>query len=1364
MALRTTLNKGLTHLLVITLSGLLSLPASLMINVPGASAATITVTNTNDAGLGSLRQAIIDSNGSAGVLDTINFNLSGTITLATDLEVIFDPVIIDGSTAPDNLVGADIVLSAVGRAYCIQFNGGAGSVIKGIGCTGAANGLIIGPNLSGMTVGGTGARDINEWNNCTSAGIQIDGGDNVTLIQNNIGLLGGNQGSGLDIKNTATGIIVGGLLASQRNIIVNSTLNGINIQSASVTVSGNWIGTGTGSNDLGNAQNGIFIGTSVTNTTIGGLDGTAGNIISGNNQNGISISQSPGIFVKNNFIGTTSAGTAALPNSQNGILIQSDNNVIGGTSGVNVISGNTINGIRLAGDVTSANGNTIQLNKIGLDKNGTAALPNGQAGLKIHAGSVLNTIIGGTSLGNTISGNTGGGIAINTVSSTGTTIYGNTIGLGSDNTTAIANAQGGIAVKGDNTIIGDATIDARRNIIASNGGPGIYINGADSVSVKNNYIGVAGDGVTQRTNTDHAINIDATAASSLIGDTIVGGPNVIAAANGKSCVNIDTSAGDFNSARKNSCLGGTHITLTPPANESIATPTISIANTSYSSGTTIANGTVDLYSDASFLATVTADGTGAWERHGSGTLNQKLYAAVTNGNKSTSGMSAGTNIDSDSTAPTIPTVSSPANNSYTATTTINLTGTKEANTSIWIDGVQVVANDGLTTWTVNNHPVIEGQNNLLIVAKDSTPNSSSTLTHTIHRDTVIPAAPTLNYPSTSTQTVIITGSGTEAGASVIINSVVYTTVDNLGNFSAQVSLQPEANSLSLVVRDSALNSSSAVLFTITNTAGGGSSGGSNGASSSNSNSSSNIVGDTEDEDQNAMAGEGEEDPVVVVEPGTTNTETDSNDQVPETDGSNTETGSTTDTPAGSTSETNSSTSNTSVKNPPVKGSFYSGIYQYVEPIKIKTVRETLATKPLLPPKFNEKVLNAKLFENKNAQGVPQILIDLKGKGKELTDTRDSDNDGAYDWEEVLGGSNPEVIDTDRDGRTDGEELLVDETNPDNWDSDGDHIADANDVTPNDFTPAAVTAQEIADYIEEVTLTEPVGQADSDGDGLSDLGEIYGGTDPKDADSDNDGLNDGYEVLSLGSDPTTSTPESAVESISIVNVNGGGGTFESGTQLYVGHVGTSGGSNSEITISAYEVTDDGGTILLGQTTTDENGSYVLLTSTEVPAGNHTIFLATGSSLDSLTDISQPIEVTVVDYVKKPQFAGLGLSDGAYIDDPRPTLSLNASDVMVVVLWQSTVNGLTLIADASDQTLNARPVENLELGEHVVTWYAEDLKTGNKSAPTQIAFNVTNTAFASGETSESPWVIALGSIAILASLTALALFYRNRKLEA
>lgn len=73
------------------------------------SAATITVTITNDSGAGSLRDAIDASNASVGTLDTIAFSIPGagvhTITLTTSPPTVTDPVTIDGSPplyCPDN--------------------------------------------------------------------------------------------------------------------------------------------------------------------------------------------------------------------------------------------------------------------------------------------------------------------------------------------------------------------------------------------------------------------------------------------------------------------------------------------------------------------------------------------------------------------------------------------------------------------------------------------------------------------------------------------------------------------------------------------------------------------------------------------------------------------------------------------------------------------------------------------------------------------------------------------------------------------------------------------------------------------------------------------------------------------------------------------------------------------------------------------------------------------------------------------------------------------------------------------------------------------------------------------------------------
>src|SRR4051794_34774789 len=65
--------------------------------------ANFLVANTNDSGDGSLRQAILDANGAAG-LDTITFNIPGTgvqtISPTSQLPDITDPVTIDGTSQP----------------------------------------------------------------------------------------------------------------------------------------------------------------------------------------------------------------------------------------------------------------------------------------------------------------------------------------------------------------------------------------------------------------------------------------------------------------------------------------------------------------------------------------------------------------------------------------------------------------------------------------------------------------------------------------------------------------------------------------------------------------------------------------------------------------------------------------------------------------------------------------------------------------------------------------------------------------------------------------------------------------------------------------------------------------------------------------------------------------------------------------------------------------------------------------------------------------------------------------------------------------------------------------------------------------
>lgn len=74
-----------------------------------ARAATFTVTNNNDTGPGSLRQAVADANAAAGP-DTIDFAVTGTITLGSSLPPVTQALTITGpGSANLTISGGDTV-------------------------------------------------------------------------------------------------------------------------------------------------------------------------------------------------------------------------------------------------------------------------------------------------------------------------------------------------------------------------------------------------------------------------------------------------------------------------------------------------------------------------------------------------------------------------------------------------------------------------------------------------------------------------------------------------------------------------------------------------------------------------------------------------------------------------------------------------------------------------------------------------------------------------------------------------------------------------------------------------------------------------------------------------------------------------------------------------------------------------------------------------------------------------------------------------------------------------------------------------------------------------------------------------------
>ncbi len=135
---------------------------------------------------------------------------------------------------------------------------------------------------------------------------------------------------------------------------------------------------------------------------------------------------------------------------------------------------------------------------------------------------------------------------------------------------------------------------------------------------------------------------------------------------------------------------------------------------------------------------------------------------------------------------------------------------------------------------------------------------------------------------------------------------------------------------------------------------------------------------------------------------------------------------------------------------------------------------------------------------------------------------DTDGDGLTDGEEVrIYGTDPLNPDTDGDGLTDGDEVHKYHTNPKLADTDGDGLTDGEEVLKYHTDPLKVDTDGdgISDYDEIFKYhTDPL-KADTDGDGISDYDEIFVyHTNPLLADSDGDGISDYDEIFKYHTDP------------------------------------------------------------------------------------------------------------------------------------------------------------------------------------------------------------------------------------------------------
>lgn len=353
-----------------------------------------TVTNTNDSGTGSLRQAILDANSMGG--GTIQFTIPGsgvhTISPLTVLPTITQTVTIDGYTQSGSSVNTNPPTMGLNTVLKIELSGVnsgtnfGGLIVNAPNCT--VRGLVINRFV------GDGIRVCTDGNVFEGNFIGTDP-TGTTAFGNGSGAV-----AGIDFGfcGTPASCTIGGTTPDARNLISGNISSGIGLGSGSGnTVQGNLIGTDvTGTLALGNS--GVGVGTVGSGALIGGATVDARNIISANNR-GIDLGGGSNHTVQGNFIGTDVTGTIALGNPNTGLSLNTgvSNSTIGGLTATpgtppgNLISGNNGNGGVILGG--GGSGNLIQGNIIGADITGMQPLGNVPGGIVING---HDNMVGGT--------------------------------------------------------------------------------------------------------------------------------------------------------------------------------------------------------------------------------------------------------------------------------------------------------------------------------------------------------------------------------------------------------------------------------------------------------------------------------------------------------------------------------------------------------------------------------------------------------------------------------------------------------------------------------------------------------------------------------------------------------------------------------------------------------------------------------------------------------------------------------------------------------------------------------------------------------------------------------------------------------
>jgi hypothetical protein len=708
-----------------------------------------------------LRAAVTEANNqvSNGPF-TITFALPASTTIQTTGNISANAakqIVIDGcSAAPGNdpcvgvrsntnttILGFQATSSVTGLAISSTANasegvfsaGGALTVKRswlGIGIDGTAGALDAGVRVrgNGGVIGGTTPVERNVFANDTT-GVLVESGDSNVIRGNYFGVNSagttvGASGNGKNIVVTRSDVndapentVIGGTLdaAAQStaacdgacNLISRATVSGIDLDgnaglvAGTTTIAGNYIGTSLdGTANLENTSRGIDVGDAGP-VLVGGPTAGDRNVVAGSVIGILEGSFGGALTIRNNYLGTNAAGTAALPAVNNAVSVQS----------------NTVPTVLRDNIITHAagTGTAVELSSVGTIVTGNS-IGVGSGGQNLPMGGAIR-VVGND---NVIGGVDPGDANV----------------IGNSNLVAAITVDGG----DNNTILGNY-IGVDGNGVARPNFAGIRIHTSSGDST-NNVVGsdqAAGENVISNSARDAVLIAGAGSGNSVLRNT--------GSANGQQFIDVGSQGGNEND--------GNGPGNPNPENGSVLAPQISGTPTTLAaSGAAAPNAAVRVFITPSadgvnpnaisqFVGMATANGAGAWTLTYSSPIpnDSRIAATQTLTDGSTGELTTATTV-ADATPPETSIDSGPSGLIGDATPTWSFSSEPGATFQCRIDGGTFAA----CTSPFTPAALTDGQHTFRVRALDDSPAQNADPT---------PASRTVTVDTTRPQTTITSG-------------------------------------------------------------------------------------------------------------------------------------------------------------------------------------------------------------------------------------------------------------------------------------------------------------------------------------------------------------------------------------------------------------------------------------------------------------------------------------------------------------------------------------------------------------------------------------------------------------------------------